>query len=124
MSTASSSTDADAPPFDSIPSGPPTVSTAPSSVTSEPTNFTGSPGWVAINDIPTPKIRLEAAWDDGEKLASRELVASVPHDFPGKRVHFATTIPKGGNFESNKHFYARCRKSPQTRVWCPLLMYC
>lgn len=109
MSTASSPTDTD-----SLPSGPPTVSTAPSSVTSEPSTFTASPGLIAINDVPTPKIRLEASLDDGEKLASRELVGSVPHDFPGKRIHFATTIPKGGNFESNKHFYARCCTSPKS----------
>ena len=121
MSTAG----ADTPPLGSISSGPPTVSTAPSSVTSEPSIFTGSPGWNAINDVPMPKIRLEAAWDDGEKLSSRELVASVPHDFPGKRIHFATTIPKGGNFESNKHFYARCCKfPPNPEFWCSILMCC
>ena len=65
MSTASSPTDTD-----SLPSGPPTVSTAPSSVTSEPSTFTASPGLIAINDVPTPKLRLEASSDDGEKLAS------------------------------------------------------
>ena len=93
--------------FNSFPSGVSTSSTAPSSVTSEPSTLTESPALTAINDIPTPKIWLE--WENDDKLSSRELVASVPHDFPGKKIHYATVVPKGGNFESNKHFYARCR---------------
>lgn len=106
MSSLSSSVDTDAPSLESL--EVPSSSTAPSSITSEPAVSTGSPFLNPLtNDAPTPKVRLDSTGDD-DKLASREPVASVPHDFPGKRTHFASTIPKGGNFEADKHFYARC----------------
>jgi len=100
-------------------------STAPSSVTSEPPTSIDSPSLKALDDVLTPKLRVDNSTasiianvaasshakrsDTADKpLASREPVASVPSDFPGKKVHFAVTIPAGGNFESDNHFYARC----------------
>ena len=112
---------------------PNSSSTAPSSVTSEPS--TDSPSLKPLDDVPTPRLRVDSLSqstasiianvvanshakrsDTADKpLASREPVTSVPSDFPGKKVHFAVTVPAGGNFESDNHFYARCCMSSPTR---------
>ena len=109
MPTLSSSADVDISSSDSLPSGPPTSSTGPSSVTSEPPVASGSPGFAALDDLPTPKLRLESSSD--EKLASREPEAPVPSDFPGKKQERFAHIVTKGDFESDNHFYPRCRKS-------------
>lgn len=114
MSALSSSpADTDPPLSESLPSEPATTaSTAPSSVTSEgPTTYSVSPALNPLDDIPTPKLRLFAGGDD--KLASREPEAPVPSDFPGKKPERSAHTVTKGDFESDKHFYARCRMSPR-----------
>jgi|SRR5579859_936481 len=111
MSTLSSSpTDTDPPLSESLPSNPTTtVSTAPSSVTSEAPVYSASPLLNPLDDLPTPKLQLFTASD--EKLASREPEAPVPSDFPGKKPERSAHTVTKGDFESDKHFYARCRMS-------------
>ena|SRR5579859_2645608 len=95
------------------------ASTAPSSVTSEFTYPNGSPSLGPLDDFPTPKIRLARLADgEDERLASREPVAPVPSDFPGKKLNRSAHIVEKGDFESDRHFYARCC---MTRLPCVLI---
>src|ERR1700738_3611378 len=107
MSSLSSPTDTDPPSSEVLPAGMSRTSTAPSSVTSESPVLTSSPALNPIDDLPTPKLRLGGERD--EKLTSRELVAPVPSDFPGKKPNRSAHLVEKGDFESDKHFYARCR---------------
>jgi hypothetical protein len=109
MSTLSASpTDTDPPISESLPLD--THSTAPSSVTSEAPQLGCSPALHPLDDFPTPKLSL--AKTNVEGMTSRELEAPVPSDFPGKKPERSAHIVEKGDFESDKHFYARCRMSP------------
>jgi hypothetical protein len=82
-------------------------STAPSSVTSEPPlPMSGSPAFKAVDDAAGPRIRAESTGD--EKLASRELQAPMPSDFPGKKPELSARKVVKGDFEMKDHFYERC----------------
>jgi len=87
-----------------------TSSTTASSVTSDVPIYSVSPALSALDDLPTPKLRLDSTGD--EKLASREPVAPVPSDFPGKKAVKSAHIVNKGDFEPDAHFYARCCTSP------------
>jgi len=90
-------------------------STAPSSVTSDqPSLANGSPATKPIDDFPTPRLRMESVGD--EKLASRELQAPVPSDFPGKKPERSARKVVKGDFEMKDHFYERCCMSPLFKV--------
>jgi hypothetical protein len=106
--TTSSPADTDPPASELPPLG--TASTTASSVTSDGPAYSVSPALSALDDYPTPKLRLESTGD--EKLASREPVAPVPSDFPGKKAVKSSHIVNKGDFESDAHFYARCCTSP------------
>jgi hypothetical protein len=110
--TTSSPADTDPPASDSLPLGMVQMgpSTAPSSVTSDVPMYSVSPALSALEDLATPKLRLDSTAD--EKLASREPVAPVPSDFPGKKAVKSAHIVNKGDFESDAHFYARCCTFP------------
>ena len=80
-----------------------------------------SPALSAVDDFPTPRLRLDSTGDD--KLASREPVAPVPSDFPGKKAVKSAHIVNKGDFESDAHFYARCCTSLDPRKICRLNGY-
>src|SRR5262249_41692059 len=108
MSASSSPTDTEPPSSESIPVGPRSPSSAPSSVTSEPPASTGSPAFKPA-DGPVTKPLMESLSE--ENLTSRVPQAPVPSDFPGKKSERSAVIIKQGDFEPNNHFYARCRTS-------------
>src|SRR5271155_5731108 len=86
--------------------------TAASSVTSEPPPaYAVSPALKPVEpDTPvSTKFKVDGADD---KLASRELEAPVPSDFPGKKPRRSAHIVAKGDFESANHFYPRCCKFP------------
>jgi hypothetical protein len=110
MSTLSSPSDNDAVSVGSLLNGVGQLlssrsNTGPSSVTSEPSLASGSPALHPMDDFPTPRIR-ETSGD--EKLASRELQAPVPSDFPGKKPERSAKRIVKGDFEMKDHFYERC----------------
>ena len=88
--------------------------TAPSSTTSEPPPpYTGSPALKpTIPDSSPAPAKLKRELSLEEKLASREIEAPVPNDFPGKKPPRSAHIVAKGDFEASNHFYPRCCKYP------------